>query len=550
MDDTLDVAIARWLKANPDEAVAWAAKRSKPPLSDSPTMPPAFVEHCLRHTTPRDPSPGMGNRDPAQVEALVRWLAERETFDSYEDWLGIGMALKVELGDAGFPIWQLATWDDREAQAAADSKWDSFASVAGANHQTLGTWLKRAHEMGWRGKVRPTIEAMFPAESTADMPGMPSPSIVPPETPLKSLLKTSAALIRELVPPDYLVDGVLQRRYCYSVTARTGHGKTAVAMRVTAHVAIGRPMGGLEVARGTVVYLAGENPTDVTMRWLGVTQDMGIDPEIADVHFITERCPLGQIANRIRQEVEQKGLEPVLVVVDTSAAYAGVDDENDNAQIIAHAQLIRTLTELPGGPCVLALCHPTKRAANDDLIPRGGGGYLAEVDGNIALIKGETLVTAAAQGKFRGPEFPPLNFELEGVYHPRLKDSKGRSIQTVIARPVDAERQGAIETAGRQSEDTILRILDKKPGSTPTEVARQLGWIYGTKGEPNYKRAAKYLERLRTGAKLVEETRGCWSLTGKGQKELNDQDKSAAKTTADVMAKQPILPPITPRNEG
>ena len=44
----------------------------------------------------------------------------------------------------------------------------------------------------------------------------------------------------------------------------------------------------------------------------------------------------------------------------------------------------RTLTTLPGGPCVLVLCHPIKHVSEpEQLLPRGGGAFLAEVDGNL-----------------------------------------------------------------------------------------------------------------------------------------------------------------------
>ena len=33
-------------------------------------------------------------------------------------------------------------------------------------------------------------------------------------------------------PPDYLIDGLLQRRFLYSMTGQTGHAKTAIALRL------------------------------------------------------------------------------------------------------------------------------------------------------------------------------------------------------------------------------------------------------------------------------------------------------------------------------
>ena len=42
-----------------------------------------------------------------------------------------------------------------------------------------------------------------------------------------ALIQSSAQFIGGFVPPDYLVDGILQRRFVYSLTGKTGSGKTA-----------------------------------------------------------------------------------------------------------------------------------------------------------------------------------------------------------------------------------------------------------------------------------------------------------------------------------
>lgn len=55
---------------------------------------------------------------------------------------------------------------------------------------------------------------------------------------------TGREFIADFVPPDYLVYRILQRRYFYSLTAQTGAGKTAIALRLAAHVELGRAIGG------------------------------------------------------------------------------------------------------------------------------------------------------------------------------------------------------------------------------------------------------------------------------------------------------------------
>jgi hypothetical protein len=125
--------------------------------------------------------------------------------------------------------------------------------------------------------------------------------------PATDLIQTSAQFVEGFVPPEYLVDQILQRRFCYSITAQTGVGKTAAAMLLSAHVASGRSLGNLDVEKGTVLYFAGENPTDIQMRWLGLTRELGLDPKTTDMHFIPGAMPLSQVSSRIAQEVIRYG---------------------------------------------------------------------------------------------------------------------------------------------------------------------------------------------------------------------------------------------------
>jgi hypothetical protein len=430
---------------------------------------------------------------------------------------------------------QFEQWrsDQRAMQAAAQAEWDAFNGFATA--EQVHAFTKKFERL------------IYPLERSAPVSIVPFPAS--PAVPLADLIQTSGDFVKGFAPPDYLVDGILQRRFCYSVTAQTGIGKTAIAMLLAGHVSTGKPLGGVEVAKGTVLYFAGENPTDVQMRWLGLTQEMGIDPAATDVHFIAGAVPLSSIAERVTAEVQRKGLQLALVIVDTAAAYFEGDDENSNTQAVEHAKRMRSLTTLPGGPCVMVLCHPTKRAADDDLNPRGGGAFLAEVDGNVALRRRETTIAATAQGKFRGSDSWSLCFELKAVQHPALRDSKGKAIWTVVAQALNEAGSRVVEAANRRQEDALLRALDKHPNKSLRDLATVLGWM-DSNGNPyasKVSRAAQVLER----EKLIRKHRGNWQLTPAGEKELNRLDTESSKyplipTVPPGATAPPLPPPIPP----
>jgi hypothetical protein len=360
-----------------------------------------------------------------------------------------------------------------------------------------------------------------------------------PAAPLPDLLTSSAEFIGAFVPPEFLIDGVVQRRYFYSMTAQTGVGKTSIAMRWMAHVVAGRPIGDSEVQQGSVLYFAGENPDDVRARWLVLSREMGIDPNTDKVTWIVGAKDLNATAQQISAEVARKGLNLAYVVVDTAAAYNMGDDENSNTQAGTYARQLRSLTNLPGGPCVVVLCHPTKRAGDDDLMPRGGGAFLAEVDGNMAVVRKDSLLVVAPFGKFRGDMSWSQRFEIEVVKnHPKLKDTRGRQMNSVLARPVGAGVAAVMEKRTDADMETVLAAVYRTPSATPTELARLLGWGFGAKAEPNVNKVKRNLARL-VDDKLVRETLGKWRVTPAGEKELNAIDTAKA-------AKFRALPPLPP----
>jgi hypothetical protein len=329
------------------------------------------------------------------------------------------------------------------------------------------------------------------------------------------LIQSSAEFIRGFVPPDYLIDGVLQRRFCYSFTAKTGTGKTAVMLRIAAHVALGRDLGDRLVTRGKVIYFAGENPDDIRMRWTAMSQQMDFDLQEVEVYFIPGTFKISAMRARIEQEIKQIG-EAALIMVDTSAAFFEGKDENSNTEQAAHARMLRSLCEMPGGPCVLIACHPPKNAGDDNLMPRGGGAFLAEVDGNLIARKEEIGVVVNWQGKFRGPDFADMLFGLQTVTHQLLKDSRGRLIPTVVAGLIGGIAQEEMAATARLQEDDLLRALVRSPNASQASLATALGWVMRD-GKPYKVLVARVLRSLET-AKLIKKERDGYSLTTAGDK--------------------------------
>jgi len=334
------------------------------------------------------------------------------------------------------------------------------------------------------------------------------------------LAVSSAEFVAGFVPPDYLIIGWLQRRYIYSFTAATGDGKTAIALLIALSVSQGGKLGKLQCKKGAALYFAGENPTDVQGRWIATCDQFGLTPEdINNVFFVPGVFKFTEIGERIQAEMAAQEL--ALVIVDTSAAYFETDDENDNIQALAHAKRLRELSRLAGGPTVLICCHPTKSA--ETLVPRGGGAFLNEVDGNITAKRDDLAVELHWVGKFRGPDFAPMDFQLRVVTHGRLVDTDGNQLRTVIARALSEEGVTEMTAQQRQDQNAVLLSIAQDPSLSTRERARRLNWLTAA-GDPYHTRvvrAEKALEKDR----LIAKDRGGWELKDRGRKEVERLNK-------------------------
>jgi hypothetical protein len=340
------------------------------------------------------------------------------------------------------------------------------------------------------------------------------PGPQPGPGPKPKLIQSSADFVAAFTPPDYLIDGVLQRRFLYSLTGRTGSGKTSIMLLLSASVALGQHIGNLEVDQGRVLYCAGENADDVRMRWIALATEMEFDIDRIDVHFVTERGNITKLRQRIDQELAQIG-DVVLVVIDTAQAYFPGDDPNNNAQQIAYALQLRTLVNCPGGPAVVVPSHPIKRATQDNLLPYGGGGFVNEVDGNLTCWKDDQIAELHWQGKFRGPDFAPVSFRLRETTHEKLIDRKGRSLRTVVASFLSDTDKQTLENVARTDEDKVLLAIKVNASASYADLANICGWKTGA-GDPYRMKAKRALDRL-IEFKLITKERDGYAFTKKGE---------------------------------
>ena len=183
------------------------------------------------------------------------------------------------------------------------------------------------------------------------------------------------------------------------------------------------------------------------------------------------------------------------------------------------------LTGCKGSPAVVALAHPVKNPDRENLLPRGGGAFLAELDGNLTLwAEGDRATTTLHwQGKLRGVDFAPVNFSLVNVTLAGKTDLKGRPFLSVVATLQTAEQAEQATKTAITDENTVLEWLRRHPGISVAAIAENCGWR-SENGTPSKSKVHRLLKSLGS-MKLVKNWRGKWVITDAGIAELKGHEE-------------------------
>jgi AAA domain len=365
--------------------------------------------------------------------------------------------------------------------------------------------------------------------------------------PPKRLVLRLDEFLRQYVAPDYILDGILQRGYLYSATGLTGAGKSAWALLVAFTIAKGGgKIGEREIVAGRIVYICKENPIDIMMRLMAMCEMAGVRwSDIAERFLVIPEIESIQSEwKRVCVELTAFG-DVDLIVVDTSIALFVTPDmpdaeENNTAHMYAHAIRLRSLTRSPGRPTVLALCHPTKKPNGaEDLLPRGGGSFLNEMDGNLTLWSiGNRISELHWCGKFRGPGFEPIAFKMEMVRLLSILDSKGRILPTVVARHIADDEIERMKESHALADITLLGAMLAQPKGSMATWATACNWIERS-DDPNERKPIKWkvqraLDRLER-EKRVLNVNNKWEVTPKGKKLFEEARHSQHASNDDIL---------------
>jgi len=368
-----------------------------------------------------------------EAPPIESWLAEALACipsHDYWDWVKIGMALKAELGEAGFDWWD--RWSSSYSgysQAECVAKWRSFSSDGGVN---IGSLIWIATEMyGFvmpKGGVVNPITADWDAWIAEEISGSMETLVSPVDSPWVDVVDCWED--KSPYAPDLISPGVLSSGDIMLLFGPPKSMKTFWLMDALRAFSAGRSYMGMGVDKPLkVAYANFEVKADEWRKRLHLAD---MDQEERDAmrgnfKFTDRFTPVlnadfvlsfasGVLASFGKGELD------VLVIDPIANIYTG-DNENDNAQMSKFLRQIKALRDAIDPSVALVLVHHANKSSREDRVrepfnaARGASSLRGAYDAGIYV---DQLQDSCAERRRigvwfelrNGPGFDPMQLTL------------------------------------------------------------------------------------------------------------------------------------------
>jgi len=420
----------------------------------------------------------------------------------YDAWLMVGMALHYASGgaDDGLELWD--AWasggitgslpDNYAGRADIEYRWQSFHLDRGKG-VTLGSLFNAAKGGGWVSvpeAVRlgpPKREE--PQVSYDDVPeaqGM--MRVLEPEVPdvhttsgqaspvrRRLTLRPIGEIVSERREATWLIHNVIEANVLAVLAGPRASFKSFIALDWGMKIAC---------AGNAVVVLSGEG-AGLGRRAEAWMQQHGQGQELQDLQLLA----LESVANLnaeeemagLQQAIEEAGIRPALVIVDTFSKFSAGLDENSNQEVAEYLSKLTVGVRERYCSTVLLVAHS---GHGDAKRPRGASALMANPDAEYIVERpdAQAMVVTVTRERFKDTaSMQPLAFEAVEVDLGRV-DKYGEAVKSLVMRETNAPtKAAAVHSPQGKAQRTILFALRErqKKSETPlvwtVEEIRQIG---------------------------------------------------------------------------
>lgn len=333
-----------------------------------------------------------------KIKKALRYIPAMD----YHTWVRVGMALYHQFdGDVeGFDIWdQWSQTASNYDSKGIEFKWDSFRADLSKNPVTTRSIFKLAKDYQRQGQTAAN-------ESDVGRFG----------------LVHASEILKKLQPIPWLVKGVIEQDSTGLVFGDPANFKSFITIDLACHVAAGKDWHGHEVAKGPVIYVAGEGHNGFARR-LSAWQTGNNECDLGDMPLYFSEKATGlfdaeeakKVTSEIDRIVEHTNEKPAMIVIDTLARNFGAGDENSTSDMNVFVNHVDFFLRAKY-KCVVLIVHHTGKA--DKSNARGSSALKGAVDFEYRLDRPDDseddLIVEMINTKMKdAPEPAPIWFQGE-----------------------------------------------------------------------------------------------------------------------------------------
>jgi len=338
---------------------------------------------------------------------------------------------------------------------------------------------------------------------------------VPP--PKEGLFVSVGDLVDNLQPIQWLIEDYIETDSLSLIYGAPGGGKSFVTVGMACCIATGTPWHGHSVKQGAVFYIAGEGHNGLARRFAAWSKHAGVSLKGAPLFksrravSIFNEASAKELHDEIIVMIEQTGVTPSLVVVDTVARNFGDGDENSTSDMGKFVEHLDTWVRHPFG-CNVNLVHHSGH--NMDRA-RGSSALKAALDAEYQVAN-EAGVVALTATKMKDAEMPPdMTFKFKVV---ELGEVGGVEVDSVVLEPHDDAFAYKVGTDSEGQDITAKQVIEAVDrGWLPFSELKDVLGCTQASAQRAVKRCAEkgLLVKDGQGYKLSEKASQALSLTGR-----------------------------------
>ena len=446
------------------------------------------------------PKPGTSGdfqRDLPRITEALSYIDPAQ----YDTWLMVGMALHYASGgaDDGLNLWD--AWssggitgelpDNYAGRADIEYRWQSFHLDRGRG-VTLGSLFNAAKAQGWvnvpeavRLGAPKREEPPMDYDDVPEAHGMIREIVTPvvmnapistaSSTRRKLVLRSVAEIVTERREATWLIHNVLEANVLAVLAGPRASFKSFIALDWAMRIAM---------ADNPVVILSGEG-AGLGRRAEAWMQQHGNGRGIDELNVLALESVANLNAEQdmqdLQEAIEQAGIRPALVIVDTFSKFSAGLDENSNQEVAEYLSKLTIGLRERYTATVLLVAHS---GHGDAKRPRGASALMANPDAEYIVERPDVqgMVVTVSRERFKDTaSLSPLGYEAVEVPLGRM-DKYGEAVKSLVMKETSAPGKPVVAHSPQgKAQRTILAALRErqKRSETPLvwtiEEMRQIG---------------------------------------------------------------------------